>query len=82
MDATILHTGDIVEELATKRRGAVSIGGTITGNVEVQNNWTVRFTDGKEPILKIFVKRDELRFISCPHSSGEPGFYPARSIME
>ena len=82
MDETVLHSGDIVEELATKRKGLVSIGGTITGNVEVQNNWSVRFADGKEPILKIFVKRDELNFISCPHSGGEPGFYPARSIME
>lgn len=79
----MFHNGDVVEEIATGRRGAVdSIGGSITNGQETQNNWTIRFNDGKEPLLKIFTNLQDFKFVECPHQDkGEPGFYPSRSIM-
>src|SRR5262249_1782981 len=48
---------------------------------ETQNQWRVRFADGKEPPLKYFMNAAELRLVKCPHGSGTPGFYPSRPLM-
>lgn len=79
----MFHNDDVVEEIATGRRGAIySIGASVTNRQETQNNWSVRFSDGKEPLLKIFTNQEDFRLVGCPHQDeGEPGFYPSRSIM-
>jgi len=81
--AVTFHNEDIVEEISTKREGKVdSIGSSVTGGVETQNQWVVRFQDGQEPILKYFTAPQELRLIRCRHEEPtEPRFVPARSIM-
>ena len=53
--------------------------GKISG---VTSDWQVHFSDGKEPVIKLFQNEEELQLVSCPHEIGEPGFYPSRSIME
>jgi hypothetical protein len=78
----MLHNGDVVEETATGRRGAIdNIGASVTNNQETQTNWRVYFSDGKEPSLKMFTKQDDFSLVECPHSNPEPGFYPSSSIM-
>ena len=79
----MLHEGDVVEEIATGRRGVVdSIGSTLVNKQEIQNSWRVRFNDGKEPLSKYFTTEADLRLAECPHQNqGEPGFYPSRPIM-
>jgi hypothetical protein len=81
--AITFHNEDIVEEIATKRQGKMdSIGSSVTAGVETQNQWLVRFQDGKQPILKYFMAQEELRLIRCPHQEpAEPRFVPTRSIM-
>jgi hypothetical protein len=78
-----LHLGDIVEEIATNRRGKID-NMSITHGPQGQqtvNSWRVYFNDGKQPLLGMFKNREELRLVSCPHTEGEPRFTPARSIM-
>ena len=80
----MFHNEDIVEEVATGRQGKIdSIQSEgVLGQEQIPNLWRVVFLDGKEPPLKYFKKEDEMRLIKCPHSQGEPGFYPARPIMD
>jgi hypothetical protein len=71
----LLHNEDIVEEIGSKRQGVVdSVGSSRAGDQETQNNWHVRFTDGKEPLLKIFTFERELRLVQCPHGGAETPF--------
>jgi len=79
----MLHNGDGVEEVATGRRGVIDgIGSSVVNKQETQNSWSVRFNDGKEPLIKIFTNREDFNLVGCPHQDeGEPGFYPSRSIM-
>ncbi len=79
----MLHLGDIVEEIATKRRGKIenmSINHDANGQ-ETVNYWRAYFEDGVQPLLGIIKDEAELRLVTCPHTEGEPGFAPARSIM-
>jgi len=81
----MLHNEDIVEEVSTKRQGKIdSIGSSIVNGQETPNQWGVRFSDGKEPLLTFFKNEEELRLIRCPHTGNDsdPGFIPSRSIME
>jgi len=80
----MLHKGDIVEEIATKRQGKIdSISSSVTGGVETPNQWRVQFSDGQQPPLKYFTVQEKLRLVSCPHDEPtEPRFVPSRPIME
>ena len=77
----MVHSGDTVEEVATKRQGKVSAGGSLVDGQEVVSRWQVHFSDGKGPVIKLFLNEADIRLISCPHQTSEPGFYPAESIM-
>ena len=79
-----LHNEDIVEEIATKRRGKIDgIDSAITAGFKTPNRWRVQFHDGKEPLLKYFKIQEELRLIKCPHDAPtESRFVPPRSITE
>jgi hypothetical protein len=76
-----LHLGDIVEEVATKRRGKIDGGPTLSTAGPIAPNWRVIFTDGKKPLYKYFDKEGELRVVSCPHNQDGPRFRLNRSIM-
>jgi hypothetical protein len=80
----MFHNEDIVEEIATGRQGKIDSiqSGGVLGQEQIQNQWRVVFLDGKEPPLKYFNKENEICLVKCPHSQGEPGFYPARPIMD
>ena len=77
------HPEDLVEEIATKRQGKIQgVGGTVG---QEYSSFTVFFLDGKDPLIKHFKAEqfDQLRLVKCPHeNAGEPGFYPATSIMD
>jgi hypothetical protein len=80
----VLHAEDVVEEIATGRRGQIdnihSEG--VLGQEPIPNLWRVHFSDGKEPLWKSFKQENELRLITCPHADPEPGFAPTRPIMD
>lgn len=81
-----LHLGDIVEEVATKRRGKIdnmSQNHGPQGQVVSVNYWRIFFEDGKQPLLGIIKDRSEMRLIRCPHNEddGGPRFIPERGIM-
>jgi len=76
----MLHNDDVVEVIATKRQGVVD---SINSTAGVDNNWRVRFNDGREPLWLYFTNEAELKLVKCPQQDqGEPGFYPSRSIMD
>jgi hypothetical protein len=78
----MIHGGDTIEEVTTKRQGKVNgIRGSIVNGQEVVSDWQVHFSDGKEPVIKLFSKEEELRLVTCPHQTSEPGLYPAESVM-
>jgi hypothetical protein len=79
----MFHNDDVVEEVATGRRGVVdSIGSSVSCNVVTQNNWRVRFADEKEPLVKIFTKLEDFILVECLHQREAPsGFYPSDPIM-
>lgn len=77
-----LHRDDIVEVVATKRRGKIdNIRGAIMNDQEIPTHWRVQFGDGKEPPMQTFENESELRLVECPHTDSASGFYPANSIM-
>jgi hypothetical protein len=76
-----LHLGDIVEEIATKRRGKIDTGPTVASGGQIAPNWRVIFTDGQKPLYKHFDDARELRVVSCPHPQDGPSFKLKRSIM-
>jgi hypothetical protein len=67
--ASVLHGGDIVEEIATERQG--EIDGIdqyiLEGRQLSPGRWRVRFLDAQEPRFQYFVRQEELRLIRCPH---------------
>jgi hypothetical protein len=69
-----LHLGDIVEEIATRRRGKIDTGPTVASRGQVAANWRVIFTDGQKPLYKQFDHVQELRLLSCPHTPDGPSF--------
>jgi hypothetical protein len=77
------HIEDIVEEIATKRQGKLdAIDGSNASGKFVETRWRVYFADGEKPLVKLFLNKEELRLVKCPHEATEPGFYPSRSILE
>lgn len=76
-----MHLHDIVEEIATKRRGKIDNSAGVVGQ---KPDWLrVYFSDGQEPIMKIFKNLDELRLIKCGHDEPtESQFVPSRGIMD
>jgi len=73
------HRDDIVEEVATKRRGKLDEAPQRPTDVR---RWRVLFSDGAQPLLKYFLNEAELALISCPHNEdSEPRFAPGRGIM-
>ena len=80
----MFHLGDIVEEIATKRRGKIdnmSLNHDHKGQVTSVNYWRVIFSDGQQPLFGVITDELALQLVSCPHSEPEPGFYPERGIM-
>ena len=78
----MLHQGDIVEEIETKRQGKVTEAPKILTDTR---RWRVEFFDGKEPILRYFTESDIhlIRLIKCPHTKNEePRFVRERTINE
>jgi hypothetical protein len=75
----MIHAGDFVEEAATKRQGKVM---GVRGTQDVASDWTVQFSDGKPPIIKLFQSEAELLLVTCPHKITEPGLCAASSIVE
>jgi hypothetical protein len=70
-----VHRDDIMMVVATKRRG------TIDAVSPSPDWWRVRFSDGKEPLFQLCLNESELTLITCPHTSNDDGFHPARPIM-
>lgn len=82
-----LHLGDIVEEIASKRRGKIdniSLTHGSRGQVASVNYWRILFEDGGQPLLAIIKERSEMRLVKCPHreDAGGPRFVPERGIMD
>jgi hypothetical protein len=61
----MFHLGDIVEEIATKRKGKL---GNMRGpcGIPPRELW-VFFSDGKDPLIWPFFKEEELRLVKRPH---------------
>ncbi len=69
-DSIRFHNEDIVEEIATKRRGKIDgIDSAITPGFKTPNRWRVQFHDGKEPLLKYFKIQEELRLAKASNES-------------
>lgn len=75
----MFHLEDVVEEIATKRRGELDSSDSPAGMPS--NMWRVHFSDGKEPLSKYFKNVEELRLVKCPHEPSETTIVPSRSIM-
>jgi hypothetical protein len=79
----MLHLGDIVQEIATRRQGKIdniqSKG--VLGREPIPNLWRVHFSDGQQPLMQYFKNAEELRLISCPHDPPGPRIVPKRGIM-
>lgn len=80
---TIIHEGDIIEEVSTARQGTVKMI-SCEGPVgrTLPSVWHVQFSDGKVPVTKSFTHLDELRLVHCPHSSGEPSIVPEQPLAD
>lgn len=64
----MLHNGDFVEEVATKRQGRIiAVDTLIEDGKAKQQRWRVSFDDPKQPNPQYFVKEDDLRVVECPH---------------
>ncbi len=75
----MLHLGDTVEEIATKRKGKID---SIRVDEQQQTpQWRVFLSDGKRPLVKYFLNEAGLRLVTCPHLDITPGFVPSRGIM-
>jgi len=78
----MLHLGDVVEEITTKRQGKIdNTSGPFVGGQQQTTQWRVWFSDGKQPLLQYFSNEADLRLIKCPHSDSGPAFVPERGIM-
>ena len=71
-----LQNEDIVEVIVTGRRGCIE--NTRTDEKQEPTYW-VEFD--RDFATREWFGGDQLRLISRPHSTGDPGFYPSRSIM-
>lgn len=79
----MLHNDDVVEEIATGRQGKIDAVDTlIEKGHQTAQRWRVYFTDGKEPLIKYFLKEGDLRVTRCPHiEPTEPRFVPSEPLM-
>ncbi len=66
----MLHLGDTVEEIATKRLG--KIDHTRVDEQLQTTRWRVFFSDGKRPLVKYFLSETDLGLVTCPHSDCGP----------
>jgi len=66
----MLHIGDTVEEIATKRTG--KIDSSRVNELQEITRWRVLFSDGKRPLVKYFLSEAVLRLVQCPHSDSGP----------
>ena len=78
----MLHIGDTVEEIATKRHGRIdnTSGIFVDGQTQV-TQCRVYFSDSKKPFLKFFTDEVDLRLVTCPHPDRDTSFVPARGFM-
>ena len=69
----MLHHGDIVEDVATRRQGEIDAidQSILDGKKQPPHRWRVRFLDGGEPDIQYFLKEEHLRLIRCPHGEGK-----------
>ena len=74
----MLHIGDTVEEIATKRKG--EIDSTRVDEQQQTTRWRVFFSDGKRPLVKYFLNEADLRLVTCPHLDITSGFVPSLGI--
>ena len=74
----MLNSGDMVEEIATNRRGRVAQRGTVGVPV---SRLLVQFIDGKQPLIKDFTNMDDLRLVEHPGEAAAPGLYPERWVV-
>jgi hypothetical protein len=72
----MFNSGDIVEEISTKRRGTIEASG-IFG--QSPNRWTVKFYDGKQP--KDFTDASELHLIERSGEGGPPRLIPRDPVV-
>jgi hypothetical protein len=85
-DTSPLYRNDIVEVIATKRRGKIGESPDdlpARPGVTRTQRWRVEYSDGGQPPLEYFVDRSKLRLVGRPQGNrgGSPGFYPDRGIM-
>lgn len=78
---TIIHEGDVIEEVSTSRHGTVKMI-SYEGPVgqTLPSVWHVQFSDGNVPVTKRLTHPDELRLVRCPHSSGEASIVPEQPL--
>jgi hypothetical protein len=84
VEVGMFHLGDIVQEVATGRRGKIdnlSQNHDAKGEVTSINYWRVFFEDGKQPLFGMVSDPEGIRLVSCPHGKPEASFHPARGIM-
>ncbi|MEI9977552.1 MAG: hypothetical protein WDN23_00895 [Edaphobacter sp.] len=70
----MFDSGDIVEEIATGRKGRVALS-------TVWPKFAVHFLDGKKPPIKSFEDLSELCFIERPGETGPPRLIPKNWIV-
>ena len=75
----MLHVGDTVEEIATKRKGRID--STRVDEQQQTTRWRVFFSDGNRPLVKYFLTEADLRLVTCPHLDITPGFVSSRGIL-
>jgi hypothetical protein len=74
----MFNSGNIVEEISTKRRGTVEASGILG---QPPNRWTVKFHDGKQPWIKDFTDSNELLLIERPGEGGPPRLIPRDLVV-
>ena len=68
----MLQVDDIVKEIATERQGRIN---QVRTSEDGKDCWVVRFSDGEEPVIKIFENENELELIerSSEDDGGDDG---------
>jgi hypothetical protein len=76
----MFHSGDTVEEIATKRIGKSTERGKLG---QGPDSWQVFFSDGKQPLIKDFKRAEmnQLRLVKCPHEPERPGAVPSSWVV-
>ncbi len=74
----MFNSGDMVEEIATGRRGTIVLCGRVA---QLAATYSVQFIDGKQPLMKDFVNVDELRMIESEMNSASPRLVPRTTVV-